>query len=69
MANLVLGKYRHYKGAIYEVIALGKLEATLEDVVIYKGADDIVWVRPYRDFTAIVGTPTGEVSRFTHLPA
>ena len=49
MANLVLGKYRHYKGAIYEVIALGKLEATLEDVVIYQGADGIVWVRPYRD--------------------
>ncbi len=69
MINLVLGKYRHYKGAIYEVIALGKIEATLEDVVIYQGAGGIVWVRPYKDFIAIVATPIGEASRFTYLPA
>ena len=67
--NLVLGQYLHYKGTIYEVIALGKIEATLEDAVIYKGPDGAVWIRSYDDFTAKVATPTGEVSRFTHLPA
>ena len=66
--NLVLGQYLHYKGTIYEVIALGKIEATLEDVVIYKGPDGVVWVRSYDDFTAKVISSQGEVPRFTYLP-
>jgi len=43
-----LGHYRHFKGQVYEVIAIGKHTETLEDMVVYKalsGNQDI-WVRP-----------------------
>ncbi len=33
---LKLGKYKHYKGKDYEVIGVAKLEATLEDMVVYR---------------------------------
>ncbi len=40
-------KYRHYKGNIYEIIALGKHSETCEDVIVYKSVKTgEVWVRP-----------------------
>ena len=42
-------KYRHFKGMIVEVIAIGKDSETLDDVVIYKH-DNQVWVRNMTDF-------------------
>lgn len=42
----VSGKYKHYKGNVYEVIAIGKDSETFEDVVIYKGDDGKIWSRP-----------------------
>jgi len=44
-----IGKYRHFKGRIYEVIAIAKHSETLEEMVVYKHNDDI-WVRPYSMF-------------------
>ena len=46
--NIKLGKYRHYKGGEYEVIAIGRNSETLEDTVIYRAlyGDGGVWVRP-----------------------
>ena len=32
-----LGKYRHYKGNEYEVVALAKESDTFVDVVVYQG--------------------------------
>ena len=41
-------KYRHYKGNIYEIIAIGKHSETLEDVIVYKSIKTgDIWVRPY----------------------
>ncbi|MBE6804993.1 MAG: DUF1653 domain-containing protein [Ruminococcaceae bacterium] len=42
------GKYRHFKGNEYEVLAVAKNSETLEEMVVYKalyGEQDI-WVRP-----------------------
>jgi hypothetical protein len=46
-------QYRHKKtGGIYRIIERGKLEATLEEVVIYTRASggDTVWVRPLSEW-------------------
>jgi predicted HAD superfamily Cof-like phosphohydrolase len=43
--------YRHYKGGLYELLAEGKNEATLTDVVIYRSCQKgDVWVRPKEEF-------------------
>lgn len=53
------GSYRHKKTArTYVVIAIGRNEATLEEVVVYKtpGTMDVhhVWVRPKAEFEEIM---------------
>ena len=41
-------KYRHYKGNMYEIIAIGKHSETLEDMIVYKSIKTgDIWVRPY----------------------
>jgi hypothetical protein len=46
--KIVLGKYRHFKGNEYEVIALAKHSETLEDIVVYRAlyGEMGIWVRP-----------------------
>lgn len=48
-------KYRHFKGAIMEVIAIAKHSETLEDMVIYKHLEDEqIWARPMDMFNSLV---------------
>lgn len=48
MDEIRLGKYRHFKGNEYEVIAIAKHSETTEDMVVYKAlyGDGGLWVRP-----------------------
>ena len=48
MNEIKLGKYRHFKGNEYEVIAIAKHSETTEDMVVYKAlyGDGGLWVRP-----------------------
>lgn len=39
-------RYRHYKGGIYELVCEAVLEADHTPVMVYRGQDGVVWVRP-----------------------
>lgn len=62
-----LGRYQHYKGGEYIVEAIGKIEATQEDVVIYHDNEGKWWVRPVNNFCAKVLNDDQPVQRFTYL--
>ena len=62
-----IGKCKHYKGDLYEVLGVGKHCETLEDVVIYKALYDSVefgnnalWTRPVKLFLGTVGDTNTE---------
>ncbi|MDD6478715.1 MAG: DUF1653 domain-containing protein [Oscillospiraceae bacterium] len=64
-----LGKYRHFKGKEYEVIAIGKQSETLEEMVIYKAlyGDGEYWVRPLSMWNETVIRDGEEYKRFTYI--
>jgi hypothetical protein len=64
-----LGKYRHFKGKEYEVLAIAKHSETLEEMVVYRalyGAGD-VWVRPLAMFEEQVEKDGKVFPRFTYI--
>ena len=66
-----LGKYRHFKGNEYEVIAIAKNSETLEDTVVYRalyGEGDL-WVRPLSMWTEIVERDGKRFVRFEYIGA
>jgi len=50
---LAPGRYRHYKGGEYEVLAVARHSETLEALVVYRPLynDSGWWVRPFEMFT------------------
>jgi len=51
-----LGRYRHFKGNEYEVIANAKHSETHEELVVYKAlyGEQGIWVRPISMWTETV---------------
>ena len=49
MGDIKTGRYRHFKGGEYEVVAIAHHSETLEKMVIYRPlyADTGIWVIPY----------------------
>ena len=47
MSEIKLGKYRHFKGNEYEVIAIAKHSETLKEMVVYRAlyGENELWVR------------------------
>lgn len=60
-------RYRHYKGGIYALVAEAQLEADHTPVMVYRGQDGVVWVRPRADFFAQVDIDGVSVARFAPL--
>lgn len=62
-------RYRHYKGGIYELVCEAVLEADHAPVVVYRGQDGVVWVRPRDAFFETVTVDGTTLPRFTLLDA
>lgn len=64
-------KLRHYKGGLYTVEGLCRIEATLKTGVLYRpqqgDAQDVLWMRPLEEFADTVQTAEGAVPRFCVL--
>jgi hypothetical protein len=76
MKKVKLGKYQHYKGKFYQVIGLGRVEADLSEVVVYKPLYKIkdlpqgtLWVRPIGNFTEDVEINGKMIPRFKYIGA
>ncbi len=65
MQEITIGKtYKHYKGNIYKIIALGKHSETLEDMIVYQSiTDKKVWIRPQSMWNEVIDEH--ETLRFT----
>lgn len=69
MDEIKLGKYRHFKGNEYEVIAIAKHSETTEDYVVYKAlyGDGGMWVRPASMWNETVERDGATYKRFTYI--
>ena len=67
--EIKIGKYRHFKGNEYEVIAVAKHSETLEEMVVYKAlyGDGGYWVRPASMWNETVTKEGKTFKRFEFL--
>ncbi len=67
MKDFKIGKYRHYKGDIYDVLALGLHTETEELLVMYADSEKRIWARPYAIFTEKIIFDGKEQKRFIYI--
>jgi hypothetical protein len=63
------GRYRHYKGADYEVIGVARHSESQEPLVVYRPlyGEGALWVRPFEMFTGTVEIDGRRVARFARV--
>ncbi len=63
------GFYRHFKGNVYEVLYVAKHSETLEDLVVYRNAQnpEKIWVRPLSMWNETVERDGKTYLRFTFI--
>lgn len=63
------GKYRHFKGNLYEVLGIAKHSETLEPMVIYRAlyGEGGLWVRPAYMWNETVEFEGKTVLRFSKV--
>ena len=64
---IIPGRYRHFKGNEYEVVAIAHHSETLEPMVVYRAlyGEKELWVRPADMWTETVTRDGKEYQRFT----
>lgn len=63
------GRYRHFKGNEYEVLAMATHSETLEPMVVYRAlyGERGVWVRPAAMWNELVERDGKTFRRFTYI--
>lgn len=69
MAEIKLGRYRHFKGNEYEVIGVAKHSESLEEMVIYRAlyGEKELWVRNAQMFFENVTRDGKTFPRFVYI--
>ncbi|MBQ7948524.1 MAG: DUF1653 domain-containing protein [Clostridia bacterium] len=69
MNEIKLGKYRHFKGNEYEVLALATHSETGERMVVYRAlySEGAIWVRPAAMWNETVEREGKTQPRFTYI--
>jgi hypothetical protein len=67
--SITPGRYRHYKGNLYEVLGVARHSETEEELVVYRAlyGDGGLWVRPKAMFLEKVLQDGRLVARFQHV--
>lgn len=67
--EIKLGKYKHFKGNEYSVIAIAKHSETLEPMVVYQAlyGEKSIWVRPAAMWNEIVEKDGYNGPRFQYI--
>lgn len=65
--KILPGKYRHFKGGLYEVIGVARHSETLEEMVVYRAlyGEGGLWVRPAAMWNETVTRDGVSYRRFT----
>ena len=67
------GYYKHFKGNIYQVVAVGKHSETAEEMVVYRGLYDsphgygAIWIRPVAMFLETIERDGKTMRRFAPI--
>ncbi len=63
------GKYRHFKGNLYELMGTARHSETLEEMVVYRAlyGDQGLWVRPAAMWNEVVEKENYHGPRFIWL--
>ena len=66
-----LGKYRHFKGNLYELIEVAHHSESQEPIAVYRAlyGDHGLWVRPLEMFLETIERDGAEIQRFQHIKA
>ena len=69
MEEIKAGRYRHFKGNEYEVLAVARHSETDEKMVVYKAlyGDGEIWVRPLSMWEEIITRDGKSFKRFTYI--
>ena len=69
--KLKSGKYKHYKGNLYEVLGIARQSETLEEFVVYKALyqteGENLWVRPLKMFMETIEINGEQIQRFKYI--
>ncbi len=67
--EIQVGRYKHYRGALYEVLGTARHSETEEWMVVYRTlyGDFSTWVRPFDMFMEEVEVDGVMVARFEYI--